>query len=58
MSSMDARRNQYREELQVARDALASLRCNFRWVLPASAVRASFIKIQIDDSVTWNILIS
>jgi len=52
MSSMDARRNQYREELQVARDALASLRCNFRWVLLATAVRASFIKIQIDDCVT------
>jgi predicted nucleic acid-binding Zn-ribbon protein len=30
MSTIDARRNQYREELQVAREALTSLRTNFR----------------------------
>lgn len=30
IGTMDARRNQYREELQVARDALSSLRSNFR----------------------------
>jgi len=30
ISTMDARRNQYREELQVAREALGSLRANFR----------------------------
>jgi len=30
MSTIDARRNQYREELQVAREALSSLRTNFR----------------------------
>jgi len=30
ISTMDARRNQYREELQVAREALSSLRSNFR----------------------------
>ena len=32
IGTMDARRNQYREELQVARDALSSLRSNFRSV--------------------------
>jgi len=31
MSTIDARRNQYREELQVAREALSSLRTNFRY---------------------------
>ncbi|XP_057374957.1 dixin-like [Daphnia carinata] len=30
ISTMDARRNQYREELHVAREALSSLRSNFR----------------------------
>lgn len=30
ISTLDARRNQYREELQVAREALASLRSNFK----------------------------
>lgn len=32
ISTLDARRNQYREELQVAREALASLRSNFKYV--------------------------
>lgn len=30
MGAIDSRRNQYREELQVAREALSSLRTHFR----------------------------
>ena len=37
MSTIDARRNQYREELQVAREALSSLRTNFRYVWVTTA---------------------